>query len=306
MRKYKTTHKMYSAWNYEREIEDLNRMSDQGWQLVAGRMFSSRFKRNEDVCYRYQLDYRPKLDDRAGYIESFREFGWQYVNSTLNGWHYFRKPYDPSLPEDEYEIFTDRSSLQEMNSRWAKLGTGLLIFCSVVALALIAMLVYHPSLSGLALLLEYGIIMFFLARGVHIMRNPDRSKNRKGDVALTSVLLSLALLMGIGSVWLSANRANMHCTMSAEYMDAIPAELEDACLWNTFEAEYSDFAHIDVDIKADAPLTLTVVNEAGETVFAATGAEVSEDNIRVRLHRGEYRIYISDFEGGAMEVSFDL
>jgi len=306
MRKYKTTHKMYSAWNYEREIEDLNKMSEQGWQLVKGGMFGCRFKRNEGICYRYQLDYRPKLDDRAGYIESFREFGWQYINSTLNGWHYFRKPYDPSLPEDEYEIFTDRSSLQEMNGRWAKLGTGLLIFCSVVAVALIAMLIYHPSLSGLALLVEYGLLIFFLGRGVRIMRNPDRSKNRKSDVTLTGAAITLMLLCGIASVWLSGNRADMHCTMTAEYMDAISADLEDACLWNTFEVKYSDFAHIDVDIKADAPLTLTVVNEAGETVYTVTGAEVSEDNIRVLLHRGEYRVYISDFAGGAMEVEFDL
>ena len=306
MRKYKTTHKMYSAWNYEREIEDLNKMSEQGWQLVAGRMFSCKFKRDESVRYRYQLDYRPKLDDKPGYIESFREFGWQHVSSTLNGWHYFRKPYDPALPEDEYEIFTDRSSLQEMNNRWAKLGTGVLIFGGIVAAALIAILICRPTLSTLALFVEYALLMFVIGRGVFIMKNPDRSKNRKGDTAATALMFTLVLACGIGSVTLTHLRANMDCRMTAGYMDALPAEPEDACLWNTIKVSYPDLYYIDLDVKADVPLTFTLLNEAGETVYTATGADVHEEDIRVLLHRGEYRIYLSDFAGGAMEVQFDM
>ena len=33
-RKYKTSHKVYTAWNYEKEIEDLNAQSEKGWQLI--------------------------------------------------------------------------------------------------------------------------------------------------------------------------------------------------------------------------------------------------------------------------------
>ena len=306
MKKYRTTHKLYSAWNYEGEIEELNRMSEQGWQLVEGRMFSRRYKRDESIRYRYQLDYRPKLDDRAGYIESFREFGWQYVNSTLNGWHYFRKPYDPALPEDEYEIFTDRSSLQEMNSRWAKLGTGVLIFGAAAAVLLVAALVMQPNLSTLALFVEYVLLLLFIGRGVYIMKNPDRSKNRRGDTTATSVVLALILLCGIASVSLSSLRSNMDCWMSAEYMDALPAELEEACLWNTVEVKYPDLYYIDIDIEADAPMTFTVVDKAGGTVYTVTGDDVHEEDIRVLLHRGEYKIYFSDFAGGAMEVHLDM
>jgi len=306
MKNYKTTHKMYSAWNYEREIEDLNKMSEQGWQLVKGGMFSSKFKRDESIRYCYQLDYRPRLDDKPAYIESFREFGWQHVSSTLNGWHYFRKPYDPALPEDEYEIFSDRSSLQEMNSRWAKVGIAALIFGSVVAAVLIGVLILRPSLSTLALLVEYALLLFMLGRGVHIMRNPDRSKNRKGDVAATTLIFTLILLCGIASVTLSSLRANTESTMSAGYMDALPAELEEACLWNTVEVSYPDLYYLDLDMKADAPVTFTMVSETGEIACTATGADVHEEDIRVLLHRGEYRIYLSDFAGGAMEVAFDM
>ena len=48
---------MYSAWNYMQEVEDLNKMSDEGWQLVRGGCFHSKLVKNPDIRYRYQLDY---------------------------------------------------------------------------------------------------------------------------------------------------------------------------------------------------------------------------------------------------------
>ena len=89
----KTSFKMYSAWNYQKEIEDLNKASLEGWQLKKGGGFHSTFVKNPDVCYRYQLDYG-RIDDMGRYIETFREQGWEYINSTFNNWHYFRKAYD--------------------------------------------------------------------------------------------------------------------------------------------------------------------------------------------------------------------
>ena len=100
-KEYKTSYRAYAAWNYQKEIEDLNAASDQGWQLVKGGCFHSRFVKNPNLRYRYQLDYR-KIEDLGRYIETFREQGWEYINSTFIGWHYFRKLYDPSAPEEEY------------------------------------------------------------------------------------------------------------------------------------------------------------------------------------------------------------
>lgn len=306
MRKYKTTHKMYSAWNYQREIEDLNRMSEQGWQLLEGRMFSSRFKRNEDVRYRYQIDYQPNLEDRARYIESFREFGWQYVNSTLNGWHYFRKPYDPTLPEEEYEIFSDRSSLYEMNNRWAKLGLGLIIFCSIVAVLELVFMFLHPMLPTLIMLISYAILLVFIGRGVVIMRNSEKSKSRKGDIALTTLFLVVIFGGFIVSNVLMAFRTGLECSMQAEYMDAISANQEDALLWNTFEVEYADNYFIDTEIKTDSPITLTVIDDSGKAVYTVTGDDISEEDVRVVLGRGEYSIYLSGFDGGSLDAEFEM
>ncbi len=54
----KTSFKAYPAWNYEKEIEDLNAASEKGWQLVRGGCFHSTFEKNPDIRYRYQLDFR--------------------------------------------------------------------------------------------------------------------------------------------------------------------------------------------------------------------------------------------------------
>ena len=62
MGKYKRKFGIYAAWNYELEVEDLNNMSEQGWQLVKGGCFSNKFKKNTEVQYRYQLDFNPKAN----------------------------------------------------------------------------------------------------------------------------------------------------------------------------------------------------------------------------------------------------
>lgn len=81
-RQYKTSHRVYTAWNYQKEIEDLNKASEQGWQLIKGGCFSSKFKWNPDVRYRYQIDYPGKVEDMGRYIETFREQGWEFINAT--------------------------------------------------------------------------------------------------------------------------------------------------------------------------------------------------------------------------------
>ena len=91
MKSTKCVFGVYSAWDYAREIEDLNKMSGKGWQLVKGGLLVNKYKKNDNVQYRYQLDYNTHIDDMGRYIETFREQGWEYVNSTIKGWHYFRK-----------------------------------------------------------------------------------------------------------------------------------------------------------------------------------------------------------------------
>lgn len=307
MKNYKTRVRMYAAWNYQREIDDLNEMSEKGWQLVKGGLFSSRFKKDDSIKYRYQLDYQPKIDDRPRYVESHREFGWEYVNSTFNGWHYFRKPYDPSLPEEEYEIFSDRASLKEMNSRWAKLAIVLTVFASlVVALELVSMIL-RPMLPTLLMLIAYAVMTAVFIRGIIVMKNPDRSKSSRLDMVLIVFFLAIVFGGAIGSNVLLGMRPNNDSSMSAGYMDPIPAQnIEAALLWNTAEIKYCDNYYIDVEIKASSFVTINVIGEDGEVVYSVSGDNVCEEDVKLRLDKGEYKIYLSNFAGGAMEMKFEI
>ena len=122
MGKRKISHAAYAAWDYKKEIEDLNKKSQEGWQLVKGGCFKSIYEQNDQACYRYQLDYNTDIENKVLYLEMFEDQGWEYINSTFNGWHFFRKPYDPELPEEEYEIYTDSSAIPDMERRWVRLA----------------------------------------------------------------------------------------------------------------------------------------------------------------------------------------
>ena len=178
MKGYKRVFNVYSAWDYAREIEDLNKMSEKGWQLVKGGLLSNLYQKNDDLRYRFQLDYNPKIKDMGRYIETFREQGWEYVNSTINGWNYFRKLYDEAA-DDDYEIYNDSQSLKEMQSKWQRNGLvmmGILIAAAILQIVCIIREFAWANAVLAALLVAEAIVT---GRGVYVLRNPQRADGRK-------------------------------------------------------------------------------------------------------------------------------
>ena len=297
---YRTSYKVYSAWNYGKEIEDLNAASEQGWQLIKGGCFHSRFEKNPDIQYRYQIDFG-KIENMGLYIETFREQGWEYINSTFNGWHYFRKIYDPSLPEEAYEIFTDRESLHEMNNRWARFA---LIFGGLMGLVTVISLIRMirlPELPRLAILLTIAVESAVLIRGGLIMRDPDSGRSRRRDGALLAVFFAVVII-GLGSfLALSSARPDLKTSQSAASSD-IPAVDAD---WNSFEVKYKDNYYIDLDLKSDEPLTVKIVDADGSEVWSRTAEHCTENNIRVNLPKGSYKLLFSHGRSG-FDAKFSL
>ena len=202
---YKYSFKLYSSWNYENELEDLNKYSERGWQLVKDGMFHRKFVKNENIRYRYQMDFR-RIEDKGRYIETFREQGWEYVDSNFNVCHFFRKIYDPSLPEEEYEIFTDRESLHEMNNRWARIAFVACIFFGIMALLPGIKMIKTPSVFLLLNFITNMVVFIVLLRGFLIMRNPESKKNRRGDSIFITVFLAAVILGASGSIFLMTSR----------------------------------------------------------------------------------------------------
>lgn len=125
----------YPLWEVKNEEKDLNLASKNGYQLVEGRVFWWTLEKNDAVRYTYQIDFNPgaKLDPR--YKETFAEMGWEYVSSTFNGWHYFKKTYQDGQQLENGEvvqserIYTDQESYKEMEKRWQRLGLTLSVLC---------------------------------------------------------------------------------------------------------------------------------------------------------------------------------
>ena len=291
---------MYSAWNYMQEVEDLNKMSDEGWQLVRGGCFHSKFVKNPDIRYRYQLDYQ-KIDDMARYIEIFREQGWEYVNSTFNGWHYLKKLYDPALPDEAYEIFTDRESLREMTGRWTRFATILGVLFGIMAIIEAFRVITEPNLPRLMQLFTLIIESGLLLRGAFIMRRTEPGQKLHHDSLILGIFFACIFIGAASNIILDDMRPNLNTQQQAgEVFEPI---IENR--WVDFDVKYPDNYYLDLMIKADEPLTFEIVNEAGEVVYTETGTNVDKKDIRITLPRGSYGFRMSVNSGFELECSID-
>ena len=298
--KYRTSYKVYPAWDYQEEIEDLNAASEKGWQLIKGGCFHSRFVYRPDICYRYQLDYQ-KVEDMGRYLEIFREQGWEYVNSTFNGWHFFRKIYDPSLPEEEYEIFTDRESLTEIQKRWVRIGAILGAICGVFAVISLVRMVLQPHLPVLFQLLLFAVECAVMLCGAVLMRRPESVRNHRRSRLLFNAFLCIILVGCVGNVLLTEMRPYAFAEQGTEEVSE-PVQNE---RYLSFDVKYADRYYLDLELQAESPVTFEVVNAEGASVYTNTGTDVQEEDVPIRLSAGEYWFSVYAETGYHLRASID-
>lgn len=124
MNKVKKTYRVrwFFPWNISKEIDYLNKKSQEGLQLIKGGRFLKIFEKNPEDKYIYQIDDNSSVVDINRYIDTFKEQGWEHINSTIGYSHFFRKKYYSNIPKEESEIYTNR---EEVFDRWiwsCKLG----------------------------------------------------------------------------------------------------------------------------------------------------------------------------------------
>lgn len=306
MKETKRTWNFYSAWNWQQEIDDLNAQSDAGWQLMHGGLFGSRFKYQPHVRYRYQLDFPGKIDEMPRYLEIFREQGWEFVNKTVNGWYYFRKPYDPAADDSAYEINTDRASIDAMAGRWVKIGTIFSVIMGIMLLLLAVMLVLHPTLAMASLLLAMLPMFIMMVRGIVLIRREDKKRTIRHDGKWVGACLLAFVIFYIGFVVMAANRPQVDYRCINTEAEPIAAELTQATEWMGFEIPYPDFYYFSLGLKADAPMTVTVTDENGDAVYTFTGEVSKAEDEQLWLKKGAYRVYLSDFAGSSHQVVFKM
>ncbi|MEW9079144.1 DUF2812 domain-containing protein [Terrisporobacter glycolicus] len=176
----KKSYRVYTAWNYEKEENFINENSNDGWQLVKGGCFHSVYEKDDSNKYVYKIDYNPetmkKSIEKKRYIEMFEDLGWEYINSTYNGWNYFRKEYNENSDISEYEIYTDHTSYKEMLGRWCKLGK--VVFVVELIFALIYTFIsikYMDIIIGIEAILFWGIFLW-IKKGLDIMNEKMEDK----------------------------------------------------------------------------------------------------------------------------------
>ncbi len=282
MKQIKRRYTMYPAWEYKQEIADMNALSDKGWQLKKGGCFRSVFYWNDTARYRYALDYNNHIDDPARYRDTFAEQGWEFLNDTFNGWHFFRKRYDPSLPPEEYEIYTDEQSVREMAGRWSRLGYafGAVELAATAANGLMALRL--PSVTGIAITLACLVLGAAILTGAWRIRHPHvAGKPRKSlhwcfTTAIS--LLALGLLFGVLRYYQSS---------SSEYVYDPSAP---PWTWE-MSAPLPDFYTMDVEADTDAMVKITVTDKNGK-VLAEMGGEDLQAEKTLFLWPGKYDVTV--------------
>ena len=297
----KSSWRAYTAWDYQKELEDLDRASQEGWQLIRGGCFHNKFVKNPAVRYRYQLDFG-RIEDMGRYIETFREQGWEYVNSTFNGWHYFRKAWDPTLPESAYEIYTERGQLPEMKQRWSR-------FAGIVGLVLLGFAgfwlwsaIRRFQLPNLIMTLMFAVEAGFLLRGWYIMRSQNAPRKRDRERRLLAAFLAVILLGSAAAITLTYLRPHFITSQRADSVE-YPAEDND---WLDFTVKYPDYYYLDLKMQSEQPMTFSVVNEAGEVVFTKSETDFEARDLRLRLPAGQYRYRLSLSGTGSFLVECEL
>lgn len=129
----KTVFKWFDITQHEEEQEYLRSMHLRGWKLQKVKWAFYTFEQCEPEDVVYQLDYHQEIEDRAEYLQMFRDCGWEYIQDMM-GYAYFRKPVREMLGNEE-AIFCDDESRMAM---WDRVFKGrvrillVILFCCII------------------------------------------------------------------------------------------------------------------------------------------------------------------------------
>ncbi|MWV43141.1 DUF2812 domain-containing protein [Paenibacillus sp. HJL G12] len=127
----KKKHRLTWAWNYEKEEQWINELSEQGLHLKKPGLFTSLFSYDPSVRYTYGMDYQPELRTSSklqDYFDLYQDAGWEHITSYKGVWHYFRREWNPG---ERPRLYTDRESLVVQYKKLQRV-IGLLLLLNLV------------------------------------------------------------------------------------------------------------------------------------------------------------------------------
>lgn len=118
----KKVHRIFYAWQFEREEAWLNEMAKQGFLLEHAGCFTYEFSQGVPGAYEYRLEYLGDREDSEDYLELLREAGVEHL-CTVNHWVYLRRKADGR----PFELYSDLPSRMGYYRRIARLLWGLML-----------------------------------------------------------------------------------------------------------------------------------------------------------------------------------
>jgi len=174
----KTSHKMFFAWNYDKEEAMLNEKSKNGWSLVKGGCFHSVFEKDDSKRYCYRIDFNMNLlnnsEEKKRYIEMNEDLGWEFINVTFNGWIYLRKEYREDVSNENYDIYTDTESFNAMMDRWIHFSYGLILLEAVLFVVYTYLLIQSKEWLYAIDLAVFVMAGFFIYQGMLKMKEKKK------------------------------------------------------------------------------------------------------------------------------------
>ena len=141
--------------------------------------FVMRFAKGEPKKYRYIIDYQKKSEDE--YIQTYTDFGWEFVGVLSRNYFIWRKEYDNERPE----AFTDYESIRHRNRTFIK--QVIISFLSFTALCFVATSGVINGITGYGTIRTVfsvtGLCFIYTATAAHvpmiskIIQNIGRNKS---------------------------------------------------------------------------------------------------------------------------------
>ena len=282
---------IYFAWDYDREEAKVNSMAKDGWQLKKGGLFHHTYERS-NKSYRYKIDYnaRAKFDFETyrRYITLFEEQGWELVNSTCNGWYYFRKLYVEGSNENEYELYTDDSSLRDMLGRWNFIARILQVYLAIsFVINLILFISEKKYFNGFAILGSLFGILVFQSAITSMKRKSVREENHSAKRINVSLLLFIGMLLSF--ILMVATPNKYHYDYWLKYTQLANNDTEKRIETITIERDNSYM--LDIKASGDRGIIKIQILKDSSVICDIAGLGYSQTR-KLELKKGEYQIEI--------------
>lgn len=114
--------KIFLAPSVDKEEQWLTDMSRKGFHFIKYGLFTYTFDENPNKSFVYQIDFREADEE---YMQLCKDAGWEYTDSAVKKFHYFRRETNESGVEN---IYSDGESVKESFQRMMKFYLIFFIF----------------------------------------------------------------------------------------------------------------------------------------------------------------------------------